>query len=84
MWDALYKTWPADKGGSADGLGVIAPPFWMTQKETLRDKTGGTSVRFTLGVPGASSVREGDVNVTLGGPEGVTRGELYYRCRFSE
>ena len=72
-------------GASPDELDLIAPPFWTVKKEqTAPDNSGRASVRFTLTPPAATSARELDLIVTLGGAKGTRRGELYYRCPLSE
>jgi hypothetical protein len=71
--------------GSADELDLIAPPFWAVKKEQLPGENGSPpAVHFTLTAPEASSVREADLIVTLGGANRNPQGELYYRLGISE
>ena len=52
MWDALYKTWPADKGGSADGVRIrlpfVVPP---DAREHIDESASFLSEIKALGTP---------------------------------
>ena len=68
-------------GASAEGVKLIAPPFWTVKK----DHDGGpATVRFTLSAPPTSSIREVDLIVTLDDGKGNRQGELFYRAPLAD
>jgi len=63
----------------ADRVKLQAPPFWTVQSQPARNADGRDIVRFTLGVPAASSIREADMTIILTDANGKANGEISYR-----